>query len=221
MKRLLIVAVAVTVLGLAAVAIGGVATSAQEGEGPIGSFLSKVADKLGVSESELKVAIEEARDETIDEAVAEGRLTEEQAERLKERAADGGRLFPRFRRGHGHVMDAAADVLAMEKDDLVAELREGNSLADVAAVQGIGVDGFKAQLQAEVQADIDAKVADGTITQEQADRLSEGLEERIDNIVNAQPSEGDFGGPRQRHGGFGGPWHAPLDEAEEASEVTA
>ncbi|MCH7836425.1 MAG: hypothetical protein IH864_06110, partial [Chloroflexi bacterium] len=103
----------------------------------------------------------------------------------------------------------------------VAELREGNSLADVAAAQGIGVDGFKAQLLAEVQADIDAKVADGTITQEQADRLSEGLEERIDNIVNAQPGEGGFGGPRHRHGGFGGPWHAPLDEAEEASGVTA
>ena len=218
MKRLLIVAAAVAVLGLAAVAIGGMATSAQEGDGPIGSFLSKVADKLGVSEDELKVAIDEARDETIDEAVAEGRLTEEQAERLRE----GG--FPFHRRLHragGHILDAAADVLEMEKDDLVVELREGNSLADVAAAQGIGVDGFKAQLLAEVQADIDAKVADGTITQEQADRLSEGLEERIDNIVNAQPGEDGFGGPRHRHGGFGGPWHAPLDEAEEASEVTA
>ncbi len=218
MKRLLIVAAAVTVLGLAAVAIGGAVTSAQEGEGPIGSFLSKVADKLGVSEDELKVAIEEARNETIDEAVAEGRLTEEQAERLR----DGGFPFHRrLHRGGSHILGAAADVLEMEKDDLVAEVREGNSLADVAAAQGIGVDGFKAQFQAEVQADIDAKVADGTITQEQADRLSEGLADRIDNIVNAQPGEGGFGGPRHHHGGFGGPWHAPLDEAEEASEVTA
>ncbi len=218
MKRLLIVAAAVAVLGLAVVTIGGAVTSAQEGDGPIGSFLSKVADKLGVSEEELTVAIEEARDETIDEAVAEGRLTEEQAERLRE----GG--FPFNRRLHragGHILNAAADVLEMEKDDLVVELREGNSLADVAAAQGIDVDSFKAQLLAEVQTDIDAKAADGTITQEQADRLSEGLEERVDNIVNAQPGEGGFGGPGHRHGGFGGPWHAPLDEAEEASGVTA
>ncbi len=218
MKRLLIVAAAVTVLGLAAVAIGGVATSAQEGDGPIGTFLATVAEKLGVTQDELKVAIEEARDETIDEAVAEGRLTEEQAERMRE----GGLPFHRrLHRAGGHILDTAADVLEMEKDDLVAELREGNSLADVAAAQVIGVDGFKTQLLAEVQADIDAKVADGTITQEQADRLSEGLEERIDNIVNAQPGEGGFGGPGHRHGGFGGPWQAPLDEAEEASEVTA
>ncbi len=218
MKRLLIVAAAVAVLGLAVVTIGGAVTSAQEGDGPIGSFLSKVADKLGVSEDELKTAIDEARDETIDEAVAEGRLTEEQAERLRE----GGFTFNRrLHRAGGHILNAAADVLEMEKDDLVVELREGNSLADVAAAQGIDVDSFKAQLLAEVQTDIDAKVADGTITQEQADQLSEGLEERIDNIVNAQPGEGGFGGPGHRHGGFGGPWHAPLDEAEEASGVTA
>jgi polyhydroxyalkanoate synthesis regulator phasin len=217
MRRVLIAAAAVVFLTAGAVAIGGAVTSAQDGDGPIGSFLAKVADKLGVSEDELKTAIDEARTETIDEKVAEGLLTEEQAQRLKERVAGGGRLH----RAGGHILDAAADVLGMEKNDLVAELREGNSLADVAAAQGIGVDGFKAQLVAEVQADIDAKVADGTITQEQADRLSEGLEERIDNIVNAQPGEGGFGGPRHRHGGFGGPWHAPLGEAEEASEVTA
>ena len=218
MKRLLMIAAAVAVLGLAAVSIGGVVTSAQEGDGPIGSFLAKVADKLGVSEDELKTAIDEARTETIDEKVAEGLLTEEQAERLRE----GGFPFHRGLHGAGgHILGAAADVLGMEKNDLVAELREGNSLADVAAAQGIGVDGFKAQLQAEVQADIDAKVADGTITQEQADRLSEGLEERIDNIVSAQPGEGGFGGLRHRNGGFGGPWHAPLGEAEGSSEVTA
>ncbi len=218
MTRLLMVVAAVTVLGLAAVAIGGAVTSAQEGDGPFGSFLSKVADKLGVTQDELKVAIEEARDETIDEAVAEGRLTEDQAERLRE----GG--FPFNRRLHragGHILGAAADVLGMEKNDLVVELREGNSLADVAAAQGIGVDGFKAQLLAEVQADIDAKVVDGTITQEQADRQSEALEERIDNILNAQLGEGGFGRPGHHHGGFGGSWHAPPDETEEASGVTA
>ena len=218
MKRLLMIAAAVAVLGLATVAIGGAVTSAQDGDGPVGSFLAKVADKLGVGEDELKSAIDEARTETIDEKVAEGLLTEEQAERLRE----GGFPFHRgLHRAGGHILGTAADVLGMEKNDLVAELREGNSLADVAAAQGIGVDGFKAQVLAEVQADIDAKVADGTITQEQADRLSEGLEERIDNIVNAQPGEGGFGGPRHRHGGFGGPWHEPLGEAEEGSEVTA
>ncbi len=221
MKRVLIVAAAVAVLGLATVAIGGAATSAQEGEGPTGTFLSKVADKLGVSQDDLKTAIDEARDETIDEAVADGSLTEEQAERLRERVAEGGRLFPRFRRGHGHVVAAAAEVLDIPRDELVEGLKDGNSLAEIAEAEGMNVEDFKAGLLAQMQTQLDDRVADGTITQGQADRLSEGLEERIDNIVNAQPGEGGFGGPRHRHGGLGGPWHAPLDEAEEASGVTA
>ena len=52
MKRLLMIVAAVAVLGLAAVAVGGAATSAQEGDGPLGTFLSKVAEKLGVSEDQ-------------------------------------------------------------------------------------------------------------------------------------------------------------------------
>ena len=219
MKRLLMIAAAVAVLGLATVTIGGAITSAQEGDGPIGTLLAKVADKLGVSEEELQTAFDEARDETIDEKVAEGLLTEEQAERLQERGFPfaGGRMG----HGRGQVMDAAAEVLGMTQEELKDELKDGNSLAEVAETQGMGVEDFKTAFLDQVQADIDAKVADGTLTQEQADRLSEGLEERIDNIVNAQPGEGGFGGQRHRHGGFGGPWHAPLDEAEEASGVTA
>ncbi len=225
MKRLLMILAAVVVLAVGAVAVGGVATSAQEGDGPIGTLLGKVAEKLGVTEDELEAAFQEARDETIDEAVADGRLTEEQAARLRERVEEGG--FPlraRFRGAgehKGYVIEAAAQVLGMSQEELKDELKDGNSLAEIVEAQDMTVDDFKAELLVEVQADIDAKVADGTITQEQADRLSEGLEERIDNIVNAQPGEGGFGGPRHRHGGFGGPWQAPLDEAEETSEVTA
>ena len=68
MKRLLIVLAALAALGLGAVAIGGAVTSAQEGDGPVGTFLSKLADKLGVSEDELKTAIQDTRIEMIDEA---------------------------------------------------------------------------------------------------------------------------------------------------------
>ncbi len=221
MKRLLMIAAAVAVLGLATIAISGAITSAQEGDGPIGSFLAKVADKLGVSEEDLQTAFDEARTETIDEKVAEGLLTEEQAERLRE---GGFPLRARFRGAgehKGYVIEAAAQVLDMPKEELVEELKDGNSLAKVAEAQGMSVEEFEAALLEQVKVQLDEMVADGTLTQEQADRLSEGLEERIDNIVNAQPGEGGSGGPMHRHGGFGGPWHAPLGGAEETSEVTA
>jgi polyhydroxyalkanoate synthesis regulator phasin len=237
MKRLMMIAAAVAVLGLAAAAVGGAGTSAQEGDGPVGSFLAKVADKLGVSEEELKTAIDETRIETIDEAVAEGRLTEEQAERLKERTDGGGFLFPRpleERRFHprpvGHILDAAAEVLDMPEDALVQELKDGNSLADVAEAQGMDAEEFEAALLDQVQAQLDDAVADGTITQEQADRISEDMEERIDRIVHTQPKtlgpcpprhRPDPGGPEFGPSGFDGPLPFEMPEQEESSEVTA
>ena len=212
---MLIVVVAVVALGLAATAIGGVVTSAQEGDGPIGSFLGKVAEKLGVSQEDLETAIQEARIETIDEAVAEGRLTEERAARLKERAAEGGRLFPRFRRGHGHVVDAAAEVLDIPKDELIEGLKDGSSLADLAEAQGMSVEEFSGALLTQVQAQLDDQVAEDKLTREQADQMLQRFEENIDRIVNGHP-DGD--GPCHR--GHCRRSHA-APEAEEASEVIA
>jgi polyhydroxyalkanoate synthesis regulator phasin len=237
MKRLLMIAAAVAVLGLATVAIGGAITSAQEGDGPIGTLLAKVADKLGVSEEELQTAFDEVRDETIDEKVAEGLLTEEQAERLRERAAEGGLLFPRpsgegrfhprqgaCQRGTGLVIEAAAQVLDMPKEELVEELKDGNSLAKVAEAQGMSVEEFEAALLEQVNVQLDEMVADGTITQEQADRILQGIEDRIDRVVHAQPKTLGPCPPRHGPGGFDGSrdglFNSESDTAE-SSDVTA
>ena len=212
MKSLLIVAAAVAVLALGALAIGGAATSAQEGDSPIGGFLSKVADKLGVSEDELQAAIDEASTETLDEGVAEGLLTEEQAERLGERGFpfSGGRMG----HGRGQLMDAAADVLGMTQADLMEQLKDGNSLAEVAEAQGKDLETFKAALLDQVQAQLGEVVAEGDLTQKQADDIFQRTEENIDSIVDAEGCGGGFGG--MRHGMFG-----DEPETAEPTEVTA
>jgi len=218
MKRLVMIAVAVAVLALGVVAIGGAA--ADEDDGPLGTFLSKVADKLGVSEDELQTAIDEARTETLDEAVDEGLLTEEQAERLQ----DGGFPFRgRPRHGPGHVMDAAAEALGMPQDELMEQLRDGNSLAEVAEAQGKDLKAFKAELLDQVQAQLDELVAEDDLTQEQADGIFQRTEENIDSIVNGEGCHGGFGGPRPGPRGFGGPGFGPFGDKPEAepSDVTA
>jgi polyhydroxyalkanoate synthesis regulator phasin len=217
-KRLMIIAVAVLALGV--VAIGGAA--ADEDDGLVGSFLARVAEKLGVSEDKLQTAVDEAKDEAIDEAVAEGKLTEDQAERLRERDFGFAPGFrgPRFGRGFGfhgmggpkiHVREAASQVLGMSKDELKAELEDGDSLADVAlSEKGLSLDELTDQLLDEIQTLLDTDVADGKLTQDQADNIFERLQEKIDDIVS-------------REGGFGCP-HRDSDESsgtEETSEVTA
>jgi hypothetical protein len=229
MKRLIIVAAAVAVLALAAVAVGGAATSADEGDGPIGTFLSKVADKLGVTEDELKTAIDETRAEMIDEAVAEGRLTEQQRERLREHAEEGGILFPPPLRhgglhqgpgpgpGPGLIADAAAQVLGMEKEELIEARQDGQSLAEIAEAQmgeEFDLEAFKTALLDEIQAQLNGQVED----------IFQHIEENIDDIVNVEGCPGGFGEPRWGPGGFRGPGFGPfgdVPEATEPSEVTA
>jgi polyhydroxyalkanoate synthesis regulator phasin len=232
MRKLMIAGAAVGVLVLAAVAIGGVVTSAQEGDGPIGTFLSKVAEKLGVGEDELKEAIKDARLEMIDEAVAEGRLTEEQADHLGERAEGDGFLFLRPRQGGPHpgrmgglivIVDAVADILDMDKEDLKEARQDGQSLVQIADVQGMSAEEFTEALLNQIQAQLDEFVSEGKLTEEQAERVFQGIESNIDRIASAEPGgRGAFLGGRG-HPGFRGPWHGPFEDdpfGVEPSEVT-
>lgn len=218
MKRLLIVGAALAALGLAAVALGGAVTSAQGDDGVVGTFLAKVAEKLGVSEDELNTAVQQAQIEMIDEAVAEGRLTEDQAAQMTERIQEGDLLFPLMGEepgGHGGaaIPQAAAQVLGMTEDEVMQELRDGSSLAELAAAQGMSTEDFQAALLTEVQSQLDAQVADGKLTQEQADQEYQRIQDNIDSIVSGEAGLGGLGGP----GGPGGPGHGPPPEAAPTS----
>ena len=215
MKRLLIVGAVVAVLGLGAVALGGAVTSAQGDDGPVATFLAKVAEKLGVSEDKLNTAVQEAQTEMIDEAVAQGRLTEEQAAQMKEGIAGGDFLFPFGGRDGGWpagagIPEAAAQVLGMTQDQVMQELRDGSSLAELAAAHGMSTEDFQAALLTQVRSQLDAQVADGKLTQDQADQEYQRIQDNIDSIVSGEAGLGGLGGP-------GGPGHGPPPEAAPTS----
>lgn len=198
MRRIaLVVAALAAVVGLAVgiLGVGPLATSAQEDERPIDTFLAKVAEKLGVSQEDLTTAIRDAQLEMIDEAVAEGRLSEEMADRLRERIEEGGILFPPPRphpprpgvcqRAADLVLKAAAEVLDMPLGELKHELKADRSLAQVAEAQGMPVDEFRGALLEQIRAQLDQMVERGRLTEEQAERIYQRMEENIDRIINA------------------------------------
>lgn len=202
MRRLLIVAAALLALGLTAIAVGGAVTSADDGDGPFGNFLARVAEKLGITETELQTAIQDAQLETIDEAVAEGHLTDERADRLRERVEEGVHLFAR--RPHHHpaprlIVSSAVHVLGIETTDLVAELKAGKSLAEVAEAQGMPVEDFTPALLTEIQTQLDALVAEDKLTADRAAEMFQHIEENIDRIVNAHHKSGHHHGWRHAH----------------------
>lgn len=186
--------------------VGAGAALAASGSADNG-FLAGVASRLGISEDKLKDAITDETIARIDAAVRRGDLTEEQGERLKERARAGeglGRLglgpglgvdplpFPRldFGRGFGHAfkavgdqIEAAADYLGLTRAQLVEELSDGDSLADVARQKGKSVDGLKTAMRNALKADLDRAVEKGAITREHADEMLDELSDVLDDAV--------------------------------------
>jgi polyhydroxyalkanoate synthesis regulator phasin len=172
-----------------------------------------------VSEDKLKTAVDEAYNETIDEQVDAGKLTQDQADMLKER---GFNLAPAFgprggmRLGFGGVdlIDSAASILGISADDLMTQLKDGQSLADVATAQGVSVDTLKSGLLAQVKSGLDTLVSDGKITQSQADGIYSRTESNIDNIVNAT---GPLPGGCPRGGPGFGPGFGTQPESPESA----
>jgi transcriptional regulator with XRE-family HTH domain len=191
MRRILILAAAMMALGVAVVAIGGAVPSANGDDGPVENFLAKVAEKLGVSEDELQTAIKDAQLETIDEAAADGSIIEEQADRLKERAQGSAPSFHRRPYDHnpapGLIIASAAEVLDLEGAELVSQIKSGSSLADVANAQGMSREDLTAALIIQTAAHLDALVAEKKLTDEQAERIAQGIESNIDRIVDGHP----------------------------------
>jgi hypothetical protein len=168
-------------------------------EGENDAVLKDAAEQLGVSPDELGDAITQALENRLDEAVKAGRLTQEQADALKERLESGDiPLFGGPGDHHGHGMfaglDAAASYLGLTDAELRTQLENGSTLADVAKAQDKSVDGLVAALMDAAKKDVADAVAAGRLTEAQQAEILDGLEERITDLVNN-------GGPR------GGPFH--------------
>jgi len=196
MKKLLLVLAATAALGvgLMAVAVAG----AQEGEedGPVQNFVGRLAEKLGISEDELTTAVKDVELEMVDQALAEGRITEEQAAQMRERIENGELRFPGPRHHGdrcelgGRFVRMTAEILGIEPQAVIDGLQGGKSLAQIAEENGLGVDEYKAALTAAVEDNLAEKVEEGYITQEQADRMLANFNENVDRIINHEPEPG-------------------------------
>jgi polyhydroxyalkanoate synthesis regulator phasin len=144
--------------------------------------------------------------EQLQELVDDGTLTSEQAdavatflvENRPERGFPGG--FPGFPggpgghgRGHfgvGLESGEIAELFGLERDELRDLLRDGLSLADIATAQGVDVQAVIDTLVNATKEHLDEAVANGRLTQEEADAKLADLTERITEMVNtARPAD--------------------------------
>lgn len=228
-KIVAIVAV-VTVLGLVTAGLVLAQDPEDESDGPFdydGRFREIVSGILGVTVDEFNAAVGQARDQTLDEAVAEGWLTQDQADQMRERMelAPGADLWGmhmgKGSRGHGRPMGSwgtslfsvAAEQLGMSESDLKAALQEGKSIADVAAEQGVDVQSIADAYLAQLAEKLNEAVQEGRLAQKQADWMLEQAEGQVaDQLSQTWEDCGPHGFPGFR-GTDRSPHFSDLDES--------
>jgi hypothetical protein len=154
------------------------------------SFLDKLAAGLNIDRATLDSAIVTAGNNTADEAVQQGTLTQAQADALKQRLQQGefrsllggrgGKGFggPRVAGVKQAMFDAAAGALNLSTDELMTQLRSGQTLAEIAQAQGTTEQAVIDAALAAARTQLDQAVTDGTLTQSQADAIYNDLQSR-------------------------------------------
>lgn len=103
--------------------------------------------------------------------------------------------------------EALSEALGLSTDDIKAGFEAGNTIADMAAEQGVSVDDVQAALVAAANERIDAAVESGRLDEDAAAEKRAELDEKIEELINKDPSEfqGRRGGHGKGHGnrGFG------------------
>lgn len=196
-KRIAAIGAAVTL----AVAGGGAAYAAATGGSQRDALIRDAAQRLNVTPDRLRSALESAAADQLDQAVKDGRLTQQQADRIKQRIRAGGLPLgagpgPGFGRGfgpdgpgHGPLrigLDAAARYLGLTPAALRRDLAGGKTLAQVARDQGKSVDGLEQALLDAARARLDRAVADGRLTSAQRADILRGLQQHIGDLVNGR-----------------------------------
>ena len=137
--------------------------------------------------------------DALKKLVDDGTISQAQSDAVAQALQDAKPAHgPRGGGGGRMSLDAAAEALNMGGTELRDELAAGKTIAEVAAEQGVAVQTVIDALVADFKAHLAEHVANGTMTQEEADAKAADAVQRFTDLVN-----NDF--PFRGHGGHGGP----------------
>jgi gas vesicle protein len=201
MKRVVKIAAIATLVAVVAIAAVGAVVLAQEGSEESSGWNLRdkmheaIASILGITVEKYEEAIETAKDRVLKEAVDDEWLTQKQADRVRERLDEIPERFrwsipiPRVRvypgmRGES-LISIAAEKLDMSLSDLMDELQDGKSIADVAKDKGVETQTIVDAYVAQVKEKLDQQVEDENITQKQADAMLKDVAEQAAEQLEA------------------------------------
>lgn len=183
------------------------------GRGPKGVSTDEIdeqallADALGISVEDLQAARETANQAAIEQAVAEGIITQEQADEMQSRRELTSYLSREA---------LLAEALGMTVEELQAAYADGKTLTDLMGERDLDAATVREKLATARDEAIAQAVADGVITQEQADELvqdkSFGFGDRVRDPMFSRGKGSRGHGSFRGHGEFDGqhPWQPDV-----------
>jgi uncharacterized protein (DUF433 family) len=199
-------------LGLDAAAKAiGISTDALVAQLKDGKTIAQVAKAKGVSVQKVIDAMVAAAKKEFD-ADIEKLITDRVNGTFERPDAPNGPGGPQrgfgFRGGFG--LDAAAKAIGVSTDDLLAQLKNGKTIADVAKAKGVSAQKVIDAMVAAAKTEFDAQVKAGRLSAAQAARLEANLTSMITDQVNGRfvhPGRpGGLDGVGGGRGGYGGPF---------------
>ncbi|WP_062309253.1 hypothetical protein [Alicyclobacillus sendaiensis] len=163
-----------------------------------GKTIGQLASQAGVSTSTLVTDLENKAASDLQADVASGTLTSQQASTIEsrvDRAIQGwvsgksplgwDKVRPReFGAWRRDLVATAAQDLKLSTSALIADLRKGETLAEIATAQGVSSSTLISDLERAAQADIQKAVSGGKISSSQAQALSARVDTWITDWVN-------------------------------------
>lgn len=172
------------------------------------AYLSALASKLGVSVDALKAAMKQARIDTINKAVADGKLDRARADQIIAAIQSGqhpgpgqrGQQGPGGQRGPGGQQGPrmgffggpglAAEAMGIPPQQLRTEWQGDKTLADVGQAHGLNKDQLKQKMLDLQKTQLATAAQQGKLTQQQADQMIARLTANIDNLLGMKAGQG-------------------------------
>ena len=168
-------------------------------------YLQDLANRLGVSVSTLQQDKLASADDVIAQLVKDGKLTQNQANQLKQRLASHqactgkgkglwsrGVMMQSLKQYLPAVATQVAQGLHITSTQLMSQLQSGKSLSDIATAQSVSSAQLQTIVTNAIQSAVNKAVSDGNLTQQQATNIMQMLQKNpaaLNHLLNAHLSK--------------------------------
>lgn len=164
-----------------------------------GKTIAEVAKSKGIEPKTVVDKLQQQLNTRVDQAVKDGKLTQEKADKIKSNSAKKAELIVNRNwanlEGKGHkkgagffngIMPEVAQTLNIDQKSLKEELKAGKSLAQIAQDKGISNTDLSAKIQALLIANLDQAVNDQKLSAEEAAKIKERIPQKVEKMIYFQ-----------------------------------